>query len=273
MERRRALLWLGLEHEKCVQELDNLEDQNRDYKKAKLRAAHKVAVLMPIHEKLHPPYKFLPATRSRLADFMRAVNRDWVLRLDESKSTQWVKVKGEAAMDAQSILMQQDWAALIREPDGDVIMPFPNTAFEFEVCGFPVIAFAGETSRTTAILSEGTWVIYQPWQVPGDELEIFLDAHIRGLCIALDAEVAETEVVRAQHAGMAKRADLPEISHHVVSLGARHRTSTIGAGEGRGKRLHFRRGHWRHYETSKTWVRWTLVGDVSLGYVEKTYVA
>jgi hypothetical protein len=40
---------------------------------------------------------------------------------------------------------------------------------------------------------------------------------------------------------------------------------------GRKKRLHFRRGHWRHYETHKTWIKWMLVGDPDLGFIEKQY--
>jgi hypothetical protein len=31
------------------------------------------------------------------------------------------------------------------------------------------------------------------------------------------------------------------------------------------------RGHWRHYERHKTWIKWTLVGDPDLGFVDKHY--
>lgn len=35
--------------------------------------------------------------------------------------------------------------------------------------------------------------------------------------------------------------------------------------------LHFRRGHWRHYGEYKTWIKWMLVGDPELGFVDKMY--
>ena len=44
-----------------------------------------------------------------------------------------------------------------------------------------------------------------------------------------------------------------------------------GTGTHRSPRLHFRRGHWRHYEDHKTWIRWQMVGNPDLGFVEKQY--
>lgn len=35
--------------------------------------------------------------------------------------------------------------------------------------------------------------------------------------------------------------------------------------------MHFVRGHWRHYEVSKTWIRWHLRGDPDLGFIDKEY--
>jgi hypothetical protein len=37
------------------------------------------------------------------------------------------------------------------------------------------------------------------------------------------------------------------------------------------RRLHFRRGHFRHFDGWKTWVNWCLVGDPDLGFVDKHY--
>lgn len=36
-------------------------------------------------------------------------------------------------------------------------------------------------------------------------------------------------------------------------------------------RMHFRRGHWRHYQEHRTWIKWMLVGDPDLGIIEKHY--
>jgi hypothetical protein len=39
----------------------------------------------------------------------------------------------------------------------------------------------------------------------------------------------------------------------------------------RSPRLHFRRRHWRHFVNHKTWIKWTLVGDPDLGFIDKDY--
>lgn len=68
-------------------------------------------------------------------------------------------------------------------------------------------------------------------------------------------------------------ADEIEKAHHVISLAnRRNRPAALGGdGSSRRRRLHFRRGHWRHFETHKTWIKWMLVGDPDLGFVEKEY--
>ena len=103
----------------------------------------------------------------------------------------------------------------------------------------------------------------------------YIWAQIRAICIALDAEVAEHEVVRAPTKLNRKRekaGKVPIPDHYVVDLSRRHRISNSStSGEGSKKRLHFRRGHWRHYDGFKTWVRWCLVGNPDLGFVSKDY--
>jgi hypothetical protein len=39
------------------------------------------------------------------------------------------------------------------------------------------------------------------------------------------------------------------------------------------KRLHLRRGHWRHFATYRTWIKWMMVGNPDLGFVDKEYRA
>jgi hypothetical protein len=36
-------------------------------------------------------------------------------------------------------------------------------------------------------------------------------------------------------------------------------------------RLHFRRGHYRHYPNHKLWIRWCLVGNPDLGFIDADY--
>lgn len=101
---------------------------------------------------------------------------------------------------------------------------------------------------------------------------------VRAICIALDAEVAETEVVRAPHKlnrARERRARPLIADYHTVKLARRPRPKPLprdGLEQAtRHVRLHFRRGHWRHFEQHKTWINWTLVGDPDLGYIEKHY--
>jgi hypothetical protein len=121
------------------------------------------------------------------------------------------------------------------------------------------------------------------WFCPHDEAdkdEPFKNAgaQIRAICIALDAEVATHTVVRAPHKLNVKRerdGKCPLFDYRVVSLSRRSRAlgmprSTLGQTPTR-KRLHFRRGHWRHYAEFKTWVRWTLVGNPELGFIDHEY--
>lgn len=107
-----------------------------------------------------------------------------------------------------------------------------------------------------------------------------VSAQVRAVCISLEAEVAVTEVVRADHKlnhAREKRGKLPILDYHVVTLAHRRRTLPRAADldpnrEYTRKRLHLRRGHWRHYDGDfRTWIKWCLVGDPELGFVDKEY--
>lgn len=101
-----------------------------------------------------------------------------------------------------------------------------------------------------------------------------VSGQIKAACIALDAQVAEATTVREAHSRSGGGSPQPLKAHHIVSLArrtARPASLGDGSGSGRRKRLHFRRGHWRHFEAHKTWIRWMLVGNPDLGFVEKEY--
>jgi hypothetical protein len=109
-------------------------------------------------------------------------------------------------------------------------------------------------------------------------LYMLLLGQIRAICIMLDAEVATRERIRAPHPPNAPRRDrLPLLSYHVIRLAKRYRSEPHPGDQTdepvSHRRLHFRRGHWRHYENHRTWIRWQLVGDESLGIVLKDYIA
>jgi hypothetical protein len=179
-----------------------------------------------------------------------------------------------------TFVVKHDWAAALEGAEtgtDDFQLPYERCAFEFRIGGRTVIvAFGtvGDDMRFTSFIEAGDF-----WYSAREMTEpvAYAYSQVRGICIALDAEVATHSVVRAPHKLNEKRArqgKLPLLDFHVVDLSRRHRVSNGSnhPGAGTRKRLHFRRGHWRHYETSKTWVKWCLVGDPDLGFIQKSYI-
>jgi hypothetical protein len=205
-------------------------------------------------------------------------------------------------MDTQSIIIDTDWAALVNaESGGEWHVPFDEQAFEFKISGLRVIAIiiCDNAIAHMAIIvrspQKDWWPIGESYEMgpdkakrvsgfvnsPNTQLANFLHSQIRAACITLDADVTTRETIRAPHAPSNPRRDripLPDISYHVIKLARRYRADPTErpAGEPGDKRssprLHFRRGHWRHYSNHKTWVKWMLVGDRDLGIVRKDYV-
>ena len=100
---------------------------------------------------------------------------------------------------------------------------------------------------------------------------------IRAICVLMDCDVVEKEQVRADYKlndARKKRGKLPLYEHYTLKLrrASRYIGPALNNEEPRpGPRLHLRRGHWRHYSTFKTWVRWCVVGDASRGFVDTAY--
>lgn len=192
------------------------------------------------------------------------------------------------ADEPQLFLVEHNWAAAFEGAkdfaDGEFPLPFEHCAFEFRLNGRRVILVTRHHSHT--VISEiglGWWLASAI--NPLDELVsthryASLYGSVRALSIALDAEVAVTEVIRAPHRlnhQRDKQGKKPILDHHVINLARRSRVEALpSAGDHEAKwhpRLHFRRGHWRHFENHKTWVRWCLVGDPDLGFIDKEYRA
>lgn len=176
-------------------------------------------------------------------------------------------------------VVQNDWAAAFSGAtdysDGEFKYPFDHCIFEFRISGRTVIALCGAPDLHPGLNGlffplvevDGYWV-----NIPA--VYDFVANQVRAICIALDSEVAVHEVVRAPYKLNEKRVKdgkRPLSDFSVVKLANRVRCTSIGSGEGTRKRLHFRRGHWRHYAEHKTWVRWTLVGNPDLGFINKSY--
>ena len=204
--------------------------------------------------------------------------------------------------DFATFLVEHDWAGLINE-SGDVRLPSTNCMFEFRVNGSPVLWWKSEAAMMVGVLvrgegrePEGSWVILVSETQDDDSLPKlvstigvepaifhpvtlanFLLNQIRAMCIALDAEIIVKELIRAPHrlnAQREKKGRVPLSSYHVVKLAHRVRADALESepgSSGRRLRLHFVRGHWRHFVESKTWVRWHMRGNPDLGKIEKEY--
>lgn len=183
---------------------------------------------------------------------------------------------------AKSFVVKHDWYAAVGAQlsisDTELKLPFPLCCFEFRVSHKNVIVWCGALDNEWRAMCfieglSGDWYT-------GEELDKdtehgkFCWEQIKAICVMLDAEVAVHEVIRAPHSLNIKRArtgKFPINEFHVVDLSRRHRVESGGGSTDRHVRLHFRRGHWRHLETHKTWIKWMLVGDPNLGFVDKRY--
>lgn len=189
---------------------------------------------------------------------------------------------------AQSFVITHDWASVFKdhldEADTQFRLPFPHCCFEMKISGIVVLALVKEPKdvndtvniRLYASIAKDLWLNFVPTKrEKGDHFD-FIHTQVVAMCIALEAEVAETEVIRAPSKLNEKRikaGKLPLNDYHVVSLARRHRAKAkdTHVETGRKVRMHFRRGHWRRYESSKTWIKWMLVGDPHLGFIDKHY--
>lgn len=208
--------------------------------------------------------------------------------------------------EAATFVIEHNWLNAISRADefasGSFRLPYDTCIFEFMVTRKRVVAICtnygdagleNEIVMQIAVESLAGWAlspnIYKHvgggWDIFNSNASTTSDAvflrlvklvgdQIRAACIALDAEVATSTLVRESHAGQDKdHRDLPEYEYYTISLAHRQRAEALASsGETKGvKRLHFRRGHWRHYATFKTWVRWALVGNPELGFIDKQY--
>lgn len=198
-------------------------------------------------------------------------------------------------------VIEHNWSAAFdgaKDFDGgESPYPFDRCAFEMQIGGrrvimmvrpsdpVPQVSMAFQLKGTFWCLGTEATMATVKVPYPGTsfdpltEIFKFAMAQVRALCIALDAEVAVTSVVRAPHRlnsirDRQGRALLSDYS--VVNLARRSRVEALpshGDEPSHHKRLHFRRGHWRHYPEHKTWIRWCLCGDPDLGFIDKHYRA
>jgi hypothetical protein len=226
---------------------------------------------------------------SRLHVLFEALLSGNVLAKDTAKSL-WVCAAADPdcpILDVKhTFVVRHDWAAAFDKAVGvtdEWMPPFDVCSFEFRISGQTVIALGlgGDCTLKSPTIFVQTndfwyWCNKEELAAAPGLLKTVL-AQIQTICVALDAEAATYSVVRAPVKLNEKRVSKgrrPLPDYYVVDLSKRHRVAnpSSGAGGGGKKRLHFRRGHWRHFEETKTWVKWCLVGDPDLGFVNKHYL-
>lgn len=185
-------------------------------------------------------------------------------------------------------VITHDWASVFKDHLDDsntqFRLPFPHCCFEMRISGLVVMVLVTEPAsveepihmRLFANVIHDLWINFVPIKREAGDHFDFIHRQIVGICIALEAEVATYELVQASHKLNAKRiksGKIPLKDYHVVSLARKHRAAhgAENGESGRTVRMHFRRGHWRHFEKSKTWIKWMLVGDPKLGFIDKHY--
>ena len=256
-----------------------------------------------------PTFFFEKIETSSWHKFMQARDAGLIITFgDENKDDLKPFLVGE--QHPQIFLLGQNWANLLENAHGDsdekldlssYRLPFENCCFELKLAGHRMFFLMqtqedGETIKFLICIeaTEDVWYVGKAFDLATftaefhaevDALHInrenYILDNIAALCICLDAKVLETEVIRAPHKlnkQREKQGKTPLSNFNVVSLARRHRIanplSTTSDGSRIGKtRLHFRRGHWRHYADHKTWISWMLVGNPDLGFIDKEYRA
>lgn len=218
---------------------------------------------------------------SRLHHLKEAAANDRVLGIDGTIQEARMLASDEVQ---HTFVVKHDWGRAFSGADGlddSIRLPYQICSFEFRIDGRNVISVAGDSGSdllfTSFVQSGDYWCCLGSNKHHQDSVIQVMWDQIRAICIALDAEVASHTVQRAPHKLNKKRiaaGKLPISDFHVVDLARKNRiTNPTDAAERDKprKRLHFRRGHWRHFDVSKTWIRWCLVGDPDLGFIRKHY--
>lgn len=220
-----------------------------------------------------------------------------------AKSETWDEEEKERFIDllheSQVFVVKHNWAAAFEgsldEVGEDYKLPYPNCVFEFMVSGRPLTLLATQEGDAPVkfvsmhvltntdklrISDEADWSKFpESVHADGETPFTMVKRQVQALCIALDAEIATKETTFAPSKLNQKRAvnGKPLLrDFHVVDLSrrvkARAEGRTTGDGTGTKKRLHFRRAHDRHYANGLVKrIAWMLVGDPSLGFVDKQY--
>jgi hypothetical protein len=212
--------------------------------------------------------------------------------------------------DIQDFVIDHNWASAFRGAtefdEGEFQFPYGKCAFEFRVDNMRVIFMYHDRNdldhvdvANLVIGCDDIWVL-APYMLNIKDQVLIQTEHpdaediklqpakmmplyklifdqVRACCIMLDAKVAVKETIRAPERLNVKRERLGRTKlrdYHIVVL-RRTRAAPhdfdVTHGERASPRLHFRRGHWRHFASHRTWINWQLIGNPDLGFVDKHY--
>lgn len=313
---KEAVDFVDDQAEKLMRQHDALETSHLTMATviAEMEAMAKNPTLQRIAESCY--YKVIEAVRAGKIMMPVAAGNDGHTPIDKD-ATRWAKdlVTTISKMPEFGIfLIQHNWdAAFAKAKDfegGEWKLPYPVTVFELRIsgrrCCLVCMHDDDEAFDNMALFIESSvgWVAAGLYTMdaggihdimPGnvaikanggiaenstDKIVKVIIAQARAACIALEAEVAETELVRAPHKLNHKReraGKLPLYDFHIINLAARKRYNPRLSESGdiedehRHRRLHFVRGHYRTYVNHRTYVKWHLRGDPDLGFVDKEY--
>lgn len=177
-----------------------------------------------------------------------------------------------------------DWRVLSADEEslGAFRLPFDACVFEFQVDGRCVCLVASQSENTPAkamacVEFGEEWMCLRASELEDAYRFRWLWRQVFSVCVALEAGLAGFQTTEPSVALNKKRqrAGKPVVRpFHTVRLLRATSARSVAAdstGGGSRRRLHLRRGHWRHYEKYRRWIKWMLVGEPDLGFLEKTY--
>jgi hypothetical protein len=267
--------------------LSGLETELRQLKRRKSFGEHALVVFRSIKEAMRDTPLSIQATHEpRLPIFVDHLQARRVVPSHVEATEGALSLSAEtfaAIQAAQCFVLGHDWAAAMASAsdlhERDYPLPYPVCAFEMTISGVFVIAIRAPDHgdiNLTAIGTKSGWHVIPEDPEKSGILEL-IESQIRALCIVLDAGIAVAELIRQPHSATlrpsASRKALPK-NYRVVRLNRSSRADRAPSqGETRKRRvrLHFRRGHWRHFAARRVWIKWMLVGDPDLGLVDKHY--
>ena len=230
--------------------------------------------------------------RQCFEEFLAALRERHVFAADKDEA---VRLAYKSICNAHCFVFSQSYASLLKDTDadqGEFRLPYPWCAWQFrfgnedEATDMIAITLQKEMEMYISVAFKGidTWVTLTPDAMPFDRYAAeerkstsvgpWVCDEIRAASIMLEAEIAIEDVVRIPHRSNVARqreGKTPLLSYSTIDLRHRKRYEGVGDNPQGTRRLHFRRGHWRHYATHKVWIKWQVVGDPTKGVVLSDY--